>query len=134
MRMTQLPKKNQARAEQAIVCERKRGDFLRKLLSLFHAFSTATIDLREGCGDQRVGGDGEKMDDGICHAIIPDGGCIEEETDPDQFALAEKFDDGRADVGTERKTENFFSGRVSAEMGVRHHPLPVCYGVEFARR
>jgi hypothetical protein len=107
-----LPKKNQARAEQAIVRERKRGDFLEKTLEFIPCFFNCKfIDLRECCGDQRVGGDGEKMHDGICHAIIPDGGCIEEETDPDQFALAEKFDDGRADVGTERKTENFFSRR-----------------------
>jgi hypothetical protein len=49
------------------------------------------------------------MNDGVRHAIITNGSGIEKEADPDQFALAEKFDDGRADVGTERKTENLFS-------------------------
>ena len=71
----------------------------RKLLRLTPcAFNCKTIDLRKGRRDERVGGNGEEMDDGICHAIISNCGGIEEETDPDQFAFAEYLDDGGADI------------------------------------
>ena len=56
-----------------------------------------------------IGKDGEEMNDGIRHAIVTDRSSVEKETDPNEFALAEDFDDGRTDVGAERKTENLFS-------------------------